>query len=58
MGVIYHTQILRLEGCFEGQGLGLAEGGRQGPISRDVCHPPPFIDATHFDTKCAECNIV
>ena len=27
MGVIYLIQILRLEGYFEGQGLGLAKGG-------------------------------
>ena len=37
MGVIYHTQILRLEGNFEGQGLGLAEGGIPSiPVTVDI----------------------
>ena len=40
MGVIYHTQILRLEGYFEGQGFGPGGGGEGGipsiPVTVDI----------------------
>ena len=43
MGVIYLIQILRLEGYFEGQGLGLAKGGGKG-----VYHLSPLRYCGYF----------